>query len=113
MVRKGSPVRVRHERRIRTFSRARIASTCSGESGRLLVQLGHEPDAIRTDQVARVMIEITGAAWSADALALPEDTRQALETDGRTEVLKVLGDDHPPRIIRCGSTGCAYLSAAR
>jgi hypothetical protein len=60
----------------------------------------------RYDQVARVMIEISEAAWSADRLALPEETRRALETDGRTELLKVLGRDDPPRVIRCGSTGC-------
>jgi hypothetical protein len=57
----------------------------------------------RGDQVAHVMVEITRAA---EPLALPEDTRRALETDGRTEILKVLSRDDPPRIIRCGSTGC-------
>ena len=67
----------------------------------------------RGDHAARVMIEITGAAWSADPLALPEDTRRALETDGRTEILKVLGHDDPPWIIRCGSTGCTHLSVAQ
>ena len=64
----------------------------------------------RGDQVAHVLIEISGTAWSSDPLRLPEDTRQALETDGRTELLKVLGQDDPPRVIRCGSTGCTYLS---
>jgi hypothetical protein len=67
----------------------------------------------RGDQVARVAIEISGAVWSIDPLALPEDTRRALETDGRTELLKVLGHDDPPRVIRCGSTGCTYPSAAK
>jgi hypothetical protein len=62
----------------------------------------------RGDQVARVMIEISGSAWSANPLDLPEDTRRALETDGRTELLKVLGQEDPPRVIRCGSTGCRY-----
>jgi hypothetical protein len=62
----------------------------------------------RGDQLARVMIEISGSAWSSDPLDLPEDTRQALETDGRTELLKVLDRDDPPPVIRCGSTGCAY-----
>jgi hypothetical protein len=65
----------------------------------------------RGDQVAQVVIEISGAARSSDPLQLPEDTRQALETDGRTELLKVLDLDNPPRIIRCGSTGCSQLSA--
>jgi len=36
----------------------------------------------------------------------------ALETDGRTELLKVLDQDDPPRVIQCGPTGCSYLSAA-
>jgi hypothetical protein len=64
----------------------------------------------RGDQVAHVMIEMTGAAWSADPLALPDDTRRALETDGRAEILKALGHDDPPRVIRCGLTGCTAPS---
>ena len=64
----------------------------------------------RGDQVARVMIEISGAAWSTDPLGLPEETRRALETDGRTELLKVLGNDDPPRVIRCGTTGCTWTA---
>jgi hypothetical protein len=61
----------------------------------------------RGDQLARVIIEVGGSAWSVDPLDLPEDTRRALETDGRTELLKVLDRDDPPPVIRCGSTGCA------
>jgi hypothetical protein len=64
------------------------------------------------DQAAHVVIEITGTAWSSDPLRLPDDTRHALETDGRTELLKVLDQDEPPRVIQCGSTGCSFLSAA-
>lgn len=66
----------------------------------------------RSDQAVEVVIEISGTAWSSDPLRLPEDTRHALETDGRTELLKVLDQDDPPRVIHCGSTGCSYLSAA-
>jgi hypothetical protein len=62
----------------------------------------------RGEQVVRVVIEISGTAWSSDPLRLPDDTRRALETDGRTELLKVLEQDDPPRLIRCGSKGCAY-----
>ncbi len=65
----------------------------------------------RGDQLARVMIEISTAAWSTHPFDLPEDTRGALETDGRTELIKVLDNEHPPRVIRCGSAGCAYISA--
>ena len=66
----------------------------------------------RGDQAAQVVIEISGTAWSSDPLRLPVDTRHALETDGRTELLKVLDQDDPPRVIQCGFTGCSYLSAA-
>jgi hypothetical protein len=66
----------------------------------------------RGAEVAQVVIEISRRAWSADPLSLPDDTRHALETDGRTELLKVLDQDQPPRVIRCGSSGCSYLSAA-
>jgi hypothetical protein len=65
----------------------------------------------RGAQVARVVVEISGSAWSSDLLRLPEDTRHALETDGRTEILKVLGHDNPPGVIRCGSSGCSYRAA--
>jgi hypothetical protein len=67
----------------------------------------------RDDQVARVMIEMSEEAWSTDPVGLPEETRRALETDGRTELLKVLGHDDPARVIRCGPTGCTYRSAAQ
>jgi len=65
----------------------------------------------RGPEVAQVVIEISGKAWSTDPLSLPDDTRHALETDGRTELVKVLDHDEPPRVIRCGSSGCSYLSA--
>jgi hypothetical protein len=64
----------------------------------------------RGAQVVHVVIEVSGTAWSSDPLRLPEDTRQALETDGRTELLKVLDHDDPPDVIRCGSAGCSYPS---
>jgi len=60
-----------------------------------------------------VVIEISETAWSSDPRELPEDTRHALETDGRTELLKVLGEEEPPSVIQCGSTGCAYLAPAK
>jgi hypothetical protein len=65
----------------------------------------------RGDESADVVIEISGTAWSSDPVRPPEDTRQALETDGRSELLKVLDQDKPPRVVRCGSSGCSYLSA--
>jgi hypothetical protein len=60
----------------------------------------------RDGQVAQVVIEISESAWSSDPLRLPEDTRHALETDGRSELLKVLEHDDPPRVVSCGSAGC-------
>ena len=66
----------------------------------------------RGAEVAQVVIEISGTAWSDDPLRLPEDTRHAVDTDGRTELLKVLNQNDPPSVIQCGSTGCSYLSAA-
>jgi hypothetical protein len=65
----------------------------------------------RGAQVAQVVVEISGTAWSSDPLRLPDDTRGALQTDGRTELLKVLEQEDPPHIIRCGCSGCSYLSA--
>jgi hypothetical protein len=46
--------------------------------------------------------------WSADPLAQPEDTRRALETDGRTALLSVLDQGRPPPVVRCDPTGCTY-----
>jgi hypothetical protein len=66
----------------------------------------------RGDEVARVVIEISGEAWAADPLGLGEDTRRALETDGRSELLKLLDHEDPPRVIRCSSTACTYLPPA-
>jgi hypothetical protein len=65
----------------------------------------------RGAQVAQVVIEISGTAWSSDPLRLPEDTRRALETDGRAELLKALDLEEPPGVIRCGSSGGSYLAA--
>jgi hypothetical protein len=65
----------------------------------------------RGPQLAHVLIEISGAAWLSDPLRLPDDTRRALETDGRTKLLKVLGRDAPPRLIQCDLNGCRYSSS--
>lgn len=68
-------------------------------------------EIIRGAEVAQIVIEISEEAWSSDPPGLPDDTRHALETDGRTELVKVLDQDDPPRLIRCGSSGCSYPSA--
>jgi hypothetical protein len=67
----------------------------------------------RGEDVVQVMIEISRDAWVTDPVGLPEDTRRALETDGRSELLKVLDHDDPPRVVRCTSTACTSLSARR
>jgi hypothetical protein len=58
-----------------------------------------------------VVIEISSTAWSSDPRGLPEETRHALETDGRSELLKVIGEEDAPAVIRCGTVGCTYLAA--
>lgn len=65
----------------------------------------------RGDHVAQVLVEISDAAWSTDPLDLHDNTRQALETDGRTEVLKALDLASPPLVIRCDTTGCRHLDS--
>ena len=66
-------------------------------------------EVVDGERVTQVLVEITEEAWSAEPLDLPEDTRQALETDGRTEVVKALDLANPPRVIRCDTTGCRQL----
>jgi hypothetical protein len=68
-------------------------------------------EVVGAERGAHVLVEITEEAWSTEPLDLPEDTRQALETDGRTEVLKVLDRPSPPRVVRCDSTGCRHLDS--
>ena len=69
-------------------------------------------EVVDGERVTQVLVEITEAAWSTEPLRLPDDTRRALETDGRTEVLKALDLANPPRLIRCDSTGCRHLDPA-
>jgi hypothetical protein len=69
-------------------------------------------EVVDGERVAQVLVEVSDAAWSNEPLRLPDDTRRALETDGRTEVLKVLHLASPPRVIRCDSTGCRHLDSA-
>jgi len=60
----------------------------------------------RDGEATQVVVEVSEAAWSTDPPRLPEDTRQALETDGRAALLDVLGEERPPGVIRCGTDGC-------
>ena len=66
---------------------------------------------MRGEQVGRVIIEISEAAWPSDPLTLPDDTPHALETDGRTEVQELLEPgDPPPRLVGCDLDGCTVSS---
>ena len=56
--------------------------------------------------VRRVPVEVSGTAWAVDRSTLPRDTLEALESEGASEVRKVLELDDPPRVIQCGTGGC-------
>lgn len=54
----------------------------------------------------RVLVEITRSAWAVDRVALPDDTAKAIDTEGESEVTKLLALDAPPQMILCGTAGC-------
>jgi hypothetical protein len=56
----------------------------------------------------RALVEVTGSALAISERGgpLPEDTKDAIRMDGRSEVEKVLGLGDPPRVIQCGTIGC-------
>ena len=55
-------------------------------------------------------IEISGRAWSSDPARPSDDRRRGLETDGRTELLRLLERYEPHRVIHSGPTSCGYSS---
>ncbi len=60
-------------------------------------------------EARRVFVQIAGTAWSVCArggAGLASETREAIETEGRSEVERVLGMDEPPRMIGCSTYGC-------
>jgi hypothetical protein len=59
-----------------------------------------------TGDVRRVLVEVSGTAWAVNRTTLPDDTVQAIDTEGESEVRKVLDLEEPPRIIQCGTGGC-------
>lgn len=67
----------------------------------------------RGDQAKRVLVEITGTALASSEGSLPEDTRVAIETQGQSEVTKILEFEEPPRVIVCSTTGCRKVTAAQ
>jgi hypothetical protein len=54
----------------------------------------------------RVLVEVTGTAHAVNETTLPNDTLEALRTEGRSEVEKVLGLSDPPKVVLCGTAGC-------
>jgi hypothetical protein len=65
----------------------------------------------REDVAKRVLVEITGTALAVSREYLPDETRAAIETEGQSEVDKVLAANEPPRVIVCGTMGCRALTA--
>jgi hypothetical protein len=62
------------------------------------------------EQPRRILVEVSGTAMTIADEYLPEETRLARATSGRSEVEKVLELDDPPRRISLGTTG--YLGEA-
>lgn len=70
-----------------------------------LAQEGRDP--------RRVSIQISGSAWAvhdAGGRGLASDTRRAIETEGRSEIERLLGQDDPPRMVGCSSYGCSPMN---
>jgi hypothetical protein len=63
----------------------------------------------RGKEAKRVLVEITGTALAVTPDSLPDDTRAAIETEGESEVGKVLNFEEPPRIVVCGTAGCRQI----
>lgn len=61
------------------------------------------------DESRRILVEVSGTAMAVAPEYLPEETRLARETSGRSEVERVLELDDPPRRVSLGTTG--YLGA--
>jgi hypothetical protein len=51
-----------------------------------------------------VLVEVAGMA--SEVAALPDESEEAIKTEGRSVVEKLLGEDEPPRVVQCGTTGC-------
>jgi hypothetical protein len=57
----------------------------------------------------RVFVQIAGTAWAVHdrgGVGLASDTAQAIATEGRSEVERLLNDEEPPRMIGCTTVGC-------
>lgn len=63
----------------------------------------------RDDQSRRVVVEVSGTAMAVADEFLPAVTAEAKQTNGRSEIEKILEQPEPPRRISLGTTG--YLDA--
>ena len=61
-----------------------------------------------SEDARRVLVEVTGTALAISERGgpLPDDTRLAIATEGKSEVEKVLAFSEPPRVVMCGTMGC-------
>ena len=66
----------------------------------------------RGDEAKRVLVEVTGTAHATAKEWLPRETAEAIETEGESEVSKILALDDPPRVISCGTMGCRHVLAS-
>jgi hypothetical protein len=57
--------------------------------------------------VRRVLVEVSGSAWSVDPATLADETAAAIQSEGKSEVERVLGLEEPPQIILCTTVGCS------
>ncbi|MGZ8707477.1 MAG: hypothetical protein ACXW0R_08835 [Gaiellaceae bacterium] len=62
----------------------------------------------RGDEARCVLVEVTGTASAIHDRggSLPDETSRAVESEGLSEVERVLGEADPPRVIQCGTNGC-------
>jgi hypothetical protein len=57
----------------------------------------------RDGEARRVLVLVSGSALASEHVQ-PEDTAEAIRTEGRSEVSRVAALDDPPRIVKCSST---------
>ena len=64
----------------------------------------------REGETRRVLVEVSGSAWATEPELLPDETAEAIRTEGRSQVERVLDAQDPPRVIQCGTKGCRERS---
>jgi hypothetical protein len=62
----------------------------------------------------RVLVEVSGPAHEIREAggALPDDTLEAIRTEGRSVIEELLKLDDPPEVIECGTMGCHPAEAS-